>query len=166
LLAVLGWAVVVGGLYFLLKKNRTAALLIGLCVVSHWVLDLLVHVPDLPLYPGDAPGYGLGLWKLKGVEMALELLLFVAGAALYWSATKAKNKTGIYATAAMLLFLVVVFLLNEFGPPPPDVRSVAWAGQLQWLIVAWAFWADSRRKPKFPKPLASSLSPAMQTAAG
>jgi hypothetical protein len=145
LLAVLGWAVLIGGIYFLLKKNKSAALLIGLCVVSHWFLDLLVHVPDLPLYPGHSPEFGLGLWKMKGVEMALELILFIACAILYWNATKARNKTGIYATAALLVFLLVVFLLNEFGPPPTDVKAVAWAGESQWLIVAWAYWADRNR---------------------
>ena len=165
LLFVLGWAALFGGIYFLLKKSKAAALLIGLCVVSHWFLDLLVHVPDLPLYPGNSPEYGLGLWKMKGVEMALELMLFLAGAAMYWKATRAKNKTGIYATAALLVFLLVVFLLNEFGPPPTDVRAVAWAGQLQWLIVAWAYWADSRRTPKLPGQQASSSSAAFNTAA-
>lgn len=156
LLAVVGWSVLIGGIYFLLKKKKAAALLIGLCVLSHWFLDLLVHVPDLPLYPGNSPAYGLGLWKMKGVEMALELILFLAGAALYWNATRAKNKTGIYATAALLIFLLVVFLLNEFGPPPTDVKAVAWAGQLQWLIVAWAYWADSRRTPKSSERQTSS----------
>jgi hypothetical protein len=145
LLAVAGWAVLAGGLYFLARKDKRAAFIVGLCVISHWFLDLLVHLPDLPLYPGNSPEYGLGLWKMKGPEMALEMILFLAGAVLYWSATKAKNKTGIYATAALLLFLLVIFLLNEFGSPPPDVKTVAWAGQLQWLIVLWAYWADRNR---------------------
>lgn len=163
LLAVLGWAVLIGGMYFLLKKNKTAALLIGLCMVSHWILDVAVHVPDLPLYPGNSPQYGLGLWKMKGVEMIVELILFIAGAAMYWNATKAKNKTGIYATLALLVFLLVIFLLNEFGPPPTEVKAVAFAGQLQWLIVAWAYWADSRRRPKTASQEVSSRSAASLT---
>ena len=145
LLAVLGWAVLIGLFYFLVKRNKRAAVVVGLCVVSHWVLDLLVHLPDLPLYPGAAEGYGLGLWKLKGVELLIELLLFASGVLLYFNATTAKNKTGVYVPAALILFLLVIHVMNTFGPPPPSVNAVAWAGQLQWLIVAWGYWADSKR---------------------
>ena len=65
LLAVVGWSVLLGTIYFLAKKNRAAALVVGLCVASHWFLDLLVHVPDLPLAPGTTSFYGLGLWNMK-----------------------------------------------------------------------------------------------------
>lgn len=151
LLAVIGWSVGAGLLSYLLSKHRKTALLIGLCVLSHWFLDLLVHVPDLPLYPGGDHRYGLGLWQLKTMELAIELLLYAAGVVLYYRSTKAINKTGKYATAALLIFLPVVHLLNQFGPPPPSVSAVAWAGQLQWLIVAWAYWADSRRTVNRPE---------------
>lgn len=145
LLAVAGWATLIGLLYFLVKRNRRAAVIVGLCVLSHWVLDLLVHLPDLPLYPGATKSYGFGLWKLKGIELLLELLLFAAGVVLYFRTTTAKNKTGVYATAALILFLVVIHLLNAFGPPPTSVTAVAWAGQLQWLIVLWGYWVDGNR---------------------
>lgn len=158
LLAVVGWAVLIGSLYFLVKRNKRAAAVMGLCVLSHWVLDLLVHLPDLPLYPGATSLYGLGLWKLKMVELVIELLLFAAGVVLYFKTTTAKNKTGIYATVALILFLVVIHLLNAFGPPPTSVTAVAWAGQLQWLIVLWGYWVDRNRAGIHNQSAASATS--------
>lgn len=145
LLAVVGWSVLFGLFYFLFWKNKNAAMVVGLCVISHWLLDLAVHVPDLPLYPGDSLLLGFGLWKLKIVELIVELLLFAGGVFLYLRTTKTKNKTGTWATLSLIIFLLIVHLLNVFGPPPPDVKAVAWAGQLQWLLVAWGYWADNGR---------------------
>src|SRR6186997_681775 len=60
LLAVLGWAVLVGGAHFLLRRERRAALIVAALVLSHWVLDLLMHRPDLPLAPGATVLVGFG----------------------------------------------------------------------------------------------------------
>src|SRR5512145_681024 len=49
LLAVLGWAVLLGVLYLVLKRDRLGAVVMGALVLSHWLLDLMVHRPDLPL---------------------------------------------------------------------------------------------------------------------
>jgi hypothetical protein len=43
------------------------------------------------------------------------------------------------------VFLIIVHFANAFDPPPPNVQAIAWAGQLQWLLVAWAFWIDRNR---------------------
>lgn len=147
LLTVVGWGVLFGVVYASFTKNRNAAFLLGLCVVSHWVLDFFVHIPDLPLYPGNAPLVGLGMWRLKTIELAAELLLFAGGVYLYLTAVAAKRKSGIYATLVLSFFLLVVHVLNAFGPPPTDMKSVAWAGQLQWLFVLWGYWVDRKRNP-------------------
>jgi hypothetical protein len=145
LLAVLGWALLLGGVHFALKRERRAALWVGALVVSHWLLDLLVHEPDLPLAPGAAPKLGLGLWWWPLPELVLELGLFAAGVALYLRATRPADATGRWALAALVAFLVVVHLANAFGPPPPGIDAVAWAGQAQWLLVAWGWWVDRHR---------------------
>lgn len=149
LLTVIGWAVLFGLAYSSLKKNTKAAMLLGLCVVSHWLLDLIVHIPDLPLYPGDSPLIGLGLWKYKIVTLIVELTLFAVSVWLYISSTTAKNKTGVYATWSLIIFFIIVHLLNTFGPPPPTMKAVAWAGHLQWLFVIWSYWSDSNRTSDF-----------------
>jgi membrane-bound metal-dependent hydrolase YbcI (DUF457 family) len=165
LLAVMGWGFLFGLIYFLVKKQAKAALLLGVMVVSHWLLDLLVHIEDLPLYPGDSPLLGLGLWKIKMLVLAVELSFFAIGSWMYLKSTTAKNKTGTYGTIVLLLFLLVVHLMNIFGPPPPDMKAVAWAGQLQWLFVIWAYWIDKNRRVKNEGVQVSVQSPLKREAA-
>src|SRR5690606_16750942 len=57
------WGLLAGGAYWLIRRNRAGAVLVGMLVLSHWVLDAVVHVPDLPLWPGGGPLVGLGLWN-------------------------------------------------------------------------------------------------------
>jgi membrane-bound metal-dependent hydrolase YbcI (DUF457 family) len=145
LLAVAGWAAIFGGLYFLFTKNGRGAWVIGTLVLSHWVLDWLVHVPDLPLSPFSTAKTGLGLWQHKMIELVLELLFFGIAAALYLRATVPNNRKGTLATWSLLIFLVLIQLLNAFGPPPTAVEPIAYVGLSQWLLVAWAWWADANR---------------------
>lgn len=141
------WGVIIALIYFLIKRNRIGSIILGLCVVSHWILDLIVHRPDLPLYPGNSPLVGFGLWNYKITEVVIEGLIFIAGLILYLKATRPKNKTGIFAFWSLIIFLVVIHLSNLFGPPPSNTTTIAWAGESQWLLVLWAYWADSRREP-------------------
>lgn len=142
-------AVVWGGLfawvYWLARKYKAGAAVLGLCVASHWLLDLLVHRPDLPLIPGGATRLGIGLWNSLAATLIVEGLLFVAGLWLYLRSTSAKNRTGRWALWGLVAFLAVIYIANLFGPPPPDVQAIAWAGHLQWLFVIWAYWVDRNR---------------------
>lgn len=66
--------------------GRQGGLLIGATVFSHWLLDLLVHRPDLPLLPGNIgsfPLLGFGLWNTPAISITLEALLILSGAAFY-----------------------------------------------------------------------------------
>ncbi len=155
LLLVLVWAVLFGLVYWLIRKDRRSAVILGLLVVSHWLLDLIVHKPDLPLYPGNSPLLGLGLWSSAAGTILVEGLLFILGVGLYLRSTKAKNKTGSYSLAALVVFLIVIYFLNLFGPPPPSVAAVAWSGQLQWIFIFWAYWIDRNRETKAYNALAA-----------
>ncbi len=145
LLAVTGWAVLLGAIYFLLKRNAKAALIISALVLSHWFLDLLVHVPDLPLSPFSETKLGLGLWHYKYLEVVTEIVMLVIGAYIYFNTTVAKNKTGKIAVWSLLAFLYIVQLANTFGSAPPSVNAIAIIGLSQWLLVAWAYWIDNNR---------------------
>lgn len=145
LLAVVGWSLIFGGLYFLFTKNGRGAWVIGTLVLSHWVLDWLVHVPDLPLSPFTTEKAGLGLWQYKLVALGLELLFFGTAVALYLRATMPNNRKGTLVTWSLIIFLVLIQLLNAFGPPPTAVEPIAYVGLSQWLLVAWAWWADANR---------------------
>jgi len=147
LLFVLFWALLFGLLYYFIKRNVKAAILIGLLVMSHWLLDLLVHVPDLPLSPSGDLEFGLGLWNYKYTELVIELGLFMVGVYLYLKSMKAKSAAGNIILWSLIIFLLVVHLLNSFGPPPKDMKTVATMALTEYLLIAWAYWADANRTP-------------------
>ncbi len=139
------WSILFGLVYFIIKRDYKASVVVGLCVVSHWFLDVLVHRPDLPFFPGNSPEVGFALWNYPVIEVTLESLIFIIGLLLYLNATKAKNKIGSIAFWALILFLVFIYLSNLFGPPPTSVKAIAWAAESQWILVAWAYWVDKNR---------------------
>jgi len=151
LLAVFGWALLLGTVYYARRRNLFAALILGALVLSHWLLDLLVHYPDLPVVPGGGLDLGLGLWSRPGLALGLELLIFIGGLALYLRCTRPLDSFGKWGLWGLAGFLVAIQLANSFGPPPPSVEAVAWAGQAQWLLVAGGFWLDQHRRSVEPR---------------
>ena len=147
LLAVIGWAALSTIVYFLVRRYRRGAVVVGLLVVSHWLLDLVVHRPDLPLYAGSTQRFGLGLWSSVGATIAVELSILAVGVWLYVRSTVASDAAGRWALWGLVGFLVVVYLVNLFGAPPPNVTTLAWVGQAQWLLIAWGYWVDRHRRP-------------------
>jgi hypothetical protein len=93
LLAQVLWGIALGAVYFAVRRNARAAIVLAACVPSHWVLDYLMHRPDLALVPGGAR-YGLGLWNSPAATLTLELILFAIGTVLYLSVTVAKDWVG------------------------------------------------------------------------
>jgi hypothetical protein len=141
---VLAWGVIFGVIYFLITKNRSGAWLLGLLVISHWFLDLVVHVPDLPLYPGDSPKVGFGLWNSAILTIILEGAIFTTGIYLYVRVKHNLGRSVSWWFWSLVIFLLFVHIMNFIGPPPPDVEAIAWAGHLQWLFVLWGWWADRK----------------------
>ena len=90
LLMALVWSVLFGMVYYLFKKNRNGALLLGGLVFSHWILDLITHRPDLPLSPFSETKVGFGLWNYPVAEIILELAIFGLGAFLYYKSPSFK----------------------------------------------------------------------------
>jgi len=109
------------GAMFLSKLGRRVALVIALVSASHWVLDLVVHRPDMPVLPGNVgnlPYFGFGLWNRPRAAACVELALVVAGAIMYWrAATEVSAKAGrngrlasISAAMIAAFGLLVLFL--------------------------------------------------------
>jgi hypothetical protein len=148
--------------YWLVRRNGPGAVLVGLLVPSHWLLDLIVHVPDLPLYPGASPLFGLGLWNQPALTQVLEFGLLSIGLWGYVQGTKARNGAGRYGLVGLVAFLVLVHVGNIFSPPPASVEALGWGGQLLWLTVLLAYWVDRNREasgqPSGETPRASAPS--------
>lgn len=91
-------SVVWGGSAFALAVlaglERPTALLLGAVVVSYWFLDLPMHQPDLPLWPGTSPEVGLGLWRSVPGTLAVEGAVFAAGLLLYLKESRARDRIG------------------------------------------------------------------------
>jgi len=118
LLGTTGFAALFAGLVWLTSKNRVAALIGGSVVLSHWLLDLVVHVPDLTL-AGSPPKLGLGLWNHPWLAMPLELGITL-GALWWYAAVRRPARLRVIALAALLLLLQAV---NWFGPAETAVTA-------------------------------------------
>jgi len=136
--AVMGWALLLGGIHFLFKKNMKAAVVISFLVVSHWFLDFWVHRPDLPLFINGGPLYGLGFWNSWSITLLSEFTVYMVGLALFLNASKKPNRW-FWALATLLPLFYLAFI---FSPAPPNQTAVALSGLSQWLIVGWGYLAD------------------------
>jgi hypothetical protein len=131
------WAAGFGALIFAVSQSRTAAFIAALVVLSHWFLDLLVHVPDLTI-AGNPPKLGFGLWNHPAIEMPLELL--VTFGALWIYAHKAKPKIVPLLLLAVIMLALQAF--NWFGPVEPEVTlgTSLLALFAYWLVTLAAWW--------------------------
>jgi len=151
LLMAVVWGLVLGAVYYALRKDRRGAVVVGGLVASHWVLDLLVHRPDLPVTMANEPLLGLGLWNNLGATLAVEALVFGLGVWMYVRSTAARDRTGTIALWSLIGFFVLIYAANLLGDPPPNSEAIAWVGQAQWLLVAWGYWVDRHRETQRPR---------------
>lgn len=146
LIGVIIWAILFGTIYYFFKKNYKTSIILGLLVLSHWFLDLIVHIPDLPIIPGEGLKVGLGLWNSFAATLIVEGFVFAVGLSLYLKSTKAKKRTGNYSLLGLVVFLVAIYISNLIGPPPESAEAIGIVGNAQWLIILWAYWIDKNRK--------------------
>ena len=153
LLGMTAWAAAMAAIYYSWPTRDTnrhwqAAALVGFAVVSHFVLDVLVHVPDLPLSGGSPVRLGLGLWNHPAATLLLELASLAAGVAVYVAFRSTRHPVRTGRLAGLVAVLIGIYLLSFFGPPPPSVTAIAVADIVGLLLlVALAAWADRRATP-------------------
>ena len=144
LLVVMGWAglgTVVGrGLY---GSWRAGALLGGL-VLSHWVLDVITHRPDLPLWPAG-PLVGLGLWNSVPGTILVEAGLLVVGLWAYLETSSARDRVGHWSLIALVGLTGLIWVTQPWAPVPPTAGAVAWGALILWLLPPWALWIERHR---------------------
>lgn len=149
LVMLLVWGALFALAYGLLKGRQTVAMMtLALLVISHYVLDVITHRPDMPLTIGGTTKLGFGLWNYPGVTLAVESLMFISGATIYNGVTRAKDRIGTYGLWSLIAVLVAIYFAALYGPPPPSVSAIATAGHLSWLFVIWAYWVDRHRQPR------------------
>jgi hypothetical protein len=144
LVADIGWAIAFALVYGTLRRDWRGAAWLGVLVLSHWVLDVVAHRPDMPTWPGG-PKLGFGLWNSLPGTLIVEFVLLAAGAWLYVKATQPRDKLGTILLAVFVAVLAALFLASTFGPPPPSAQAVAITGVAGWLFVALGYWIDRHR---------------------
>jgi hypothetical protein len=144
LFAAAAWAVLVALAYGAVVGRWRSAAIVGLLVISHWFLDALVHRPDLPLLPWGTTAVGLNLWASRAATLAVEVPLFAIGVLLYLRTVPARRND--WRLWALVALLAVTYFGNLYGPPPPSIAAIAWVGQAQWLLIAFAYWVDRERR--------------------
>lgn len=126
-------------------ERVSAAMVVGLTVFSHWVLDAIVHRPDLGLL-GDARKIGLSLYDHPMPSLLLEIAILVAGALIYARETRPRVARPDTRLGALVVILIVVDVIATFGPPPPSVRVAALFNLSVYTLAAIAaFRIDSNR---------------------
>jgi hypothetical protein len=147
LLGTCVWAAGFGAVAGLVMRSRLAALIAAAMVVSHWLIDLLVHRPDLTL-AGTPPKLGLGLWNMPLIEKPLELAMAFGALAFYASRTRPASPRAWLALVVLAVVLGVVQTIDWFGPRTTvvDAGQPITALAAYSVIAALAVWVQSTRQ--------------------
>ncbi|MGZ4831070.1 MAG: hypothetical protein ACXV8M_04375 [Candidatus Angelobacter sp.] len=140
LLGVLGWSALAYAVCQMVPQLHGArtGLIVAAAVFSHWILDLIVHRPDLALY--DSVGkMGFGLWNYRAAAFALEMAVLFGGAAMLYRTASHK--------ARLVGFVIFLAALQVFGtfffPPPPSDHAAATTALVSYVVLALiAWWVD------------------------
>jgi hypothetical protein len=137
LLGVLVWSALAYAVCQLIPAWRGArnGLTVAAAVFSHWVLDLVVHRPDLPLY-GDVFKMGFGLWNYRVPAFILELAVLFGGAALLWRSLVRKMPLLVYVAVLAAVQFLSTFIL----PPPASDRAEAVTALFFYFLFALIAW--------------------------
>jgi len=125
LIGALILSVALGGIVALFFRGGRSAVFaaVSLAAFSHWILDLLVHAPDLWIYDGVKVGFGL--WRWLWISLPLELITLVAGAWLYARFVPARTARGNTWLWLFVAAMAAVELYGAFGPEPATPAAEA-----------------------------------------
>ena len=147
LVALVVWGVAFGLVYrAITRENGLAFLMIAALVVSHWVLDVVTHRPDMPIYP-NGPRVGLSLWNSPVGTLAVDLVMYAAGLWMYLRATRARDGVGRWALIAFAGFMLIAYGANAVGGPPASLPVLYISAIVAaCLLMLWSWWADRHRE--------------------
>jgi len=140
------WAVVFGVVYFAVTRNANGAAIVPLVVMSHWVLDLVTHRPDLPLSPTGLSRAGLGLWNHPAATIIVECAMLAGGVAIYSRVTQSRDRQGRFGLWALVAFLLALYAASLVSPPPPSTTAIGWSALIGWPLTLWPWWVDRHRE--------------------
>jgi hypothetical protein len=108
-----------------IPQNRASIFwLLTAAAFSHWILDLVVHTPDLPLYD-DTAKVGFGLWRHVAVSFPLELIVLGTGGWIYARTMPAMGGRGRAFLWGYIVLLALIQVYANFGPAPTSTQVMA-----------------------------------------
>src|SRR5712692_6631823 len=132
-----------------LKGSAKPALILASAVFSHWVLDLIVHRPDLPLYD-DTLKMGFGLWNYPVAAFTLETVILFGGMWLYFRSTTSNSAIGKYGMVLLGFVMLPIQATVFFGLPPVSDRGAALTALAFYAVFAWIIsWLERKRTPLY-----------------
>jgi hypothetical protein len=152
LLASLVWSAVSGVAVFAacshLEASRlSAAILVAAAVFSHWVLDALVHAPELPIAGADSALIGAGLWNDMPLALAVEAFVLLAGLVLFLPGAALSRTRKIGFAGLCLLVLAFTVAGMTVAPPPPSAGAMASSSLVTIAVIcALAYWLARPRR--------------------
>ncbi|HWA91248.1 MAG TPA: hypothetical protein VG889_14525 [Rhizomicrobium sp.] len=137
LIGALALSLVFGAVALLFATERRAAAVavVAGAVFSHWLADLIVHVPDLPLLD-DSAKVGFGLWRWLWISLPLELGFLLAGALVYARTVPSRSRFGDAGLWAFVAAMAAVELYGAFGPPPASDVAEAQTALVAYGVLA------------------------------
>jgi hypothetical protein len=137
----------IGGILFSLlwKRSVSAGVIVGLAVFSHWILDLIVHAPDLLIYGSHKVGFGL--WNYFWLELTLEGVLLLA--TMLWYLRGVSSPVTIRRAWILFAILIAFQCIDKFGPPPAGIAQAAGSALVAYTaLAALAAWVEyAPKKP-------------------
>jgi hypothetical protein len=127
-------------------KSLRVGVVIGVVTASHWLLDFITHRPDLPLWLGGEK-VGLGLWNHSALAVGVEVAIFSLGVFMYLKSKAHMSLTKKKWFYGLVVFLLVVYSGNIWGPKPPmeaPAAMIAGPALAMWLFVLWGYLVDKR----------------------
>lgn len=150
LLAAIAWSLLAGMAIFLWypklgRAKLRAAVYVGIAVFLHWLLDALVHLPELPIAGGDSTKVGLGLWQIMPVALAAEALITLAGLWLYITDTNLSRgeKRGLVVLAIFVLCFTIAGMTVAPSPPSNTAMASSSLGAIV-VVCVLAGWLGKR----------------------
>jgi hypothetical protein len=156
LVASIGWAALLGAIVAVWRpaaahRVRRAAL-IGAAVLSHWVLDAIVHVPELPLLGAASTRVGLGLWNHMAAALTLEGLIVIAGLLLFLPGAGLSRGKALAMTVVSLCCLGLTVFGMTVAPTPPSVPAMAGSSLATIAVIcALVWWLGRLRATAAPR---------------
>ena len=139
LLASVIWSALAGVVALIvcshLRIRWRVAALVGLAVLSHWLLDALVHRNELPLAGVGSRPVGLALWNHMPLALALEAALVIVGVYLFMSAARLGRNRSIALTVLSALAMGFTALGMTIAPAPPSSTAMAGSSLATLAVV-------------------------------